>query len=289
MNGATDQGICLDCPNGQALINNSCINNCSNGDVNPPYCDNSTGNCHDPDNIQPHLYSPDRLTVIIPCVTVTGTVGQNGGVDYNNNDGDTIVGLLVDSQYSWLINSGDQQYISGHLQSEIICSYLNGQVPRECSGYTSHVLVPNEKQHVMMTGPYVKDTNHNNWGEIHPVYSITVTPVHNSTITENLYVQYPNYESNGWLGPHSSSHLKTVTMRDGLLLVDNFTLSNPSTSSQQINDIYLDTTDFTIHSISQHSPINFGPGQTITIVLVIDTPYWYYTGPLNIHFVVSGP
>jgi hypothetical protein len=27
----------------------------------------------------------------------------------------------------------------------------------------------------------------------------------------------------------------------------------------------------------------------VTIVLIIDTPYWYNIGPLNIHFVVSGP
>jgi hypothetical protein len=217
-------------------------------------------------------------------------VAENGGIDYNNNDGDTIVGLIVDSQFSSLVNSGDQRYISGHLQTEIICSNHNApSLPRECSNYASQILVPKEKQHVIITGPYVQDTNHYNWGEIHPVYSLTVTPVHNSTISENLYVQYPNHESNGWLGPSYQSHAKSVTIRDGLVLVDNFTFTNPTDATQQISDIYLDTPNFTIHSISPNPTITINSHTTVTIVLIIDTPYWYNIGPLNIHFVVSGP
>jgi hypothetical protein len=236
------------------------------------------------------LYSPDRLKVIDPCITVGGTVVENGGVDYNSRDADTIVDLKLDLQYQSLINPGARQYLSGHIQTEIICSNSAApNPPRECTGYASQVTIPGEKQHVIITGPYVYDTNHHDWAEIHPVYSLTIEYQHNTTISENLHVTYPNYEAKGWLGASHVSESKIVTVKDGLLLFDSIILNNTSATNQQITGIYVNTRDLTMHAMSKNPPIKFNSGESVTLTLTIDVPMWYYTGQVDFYFVASGP
>ena len=43
-----------------------------------------------------------------------------------------------------------------------------------CQGYTNQIPVPSEGQHITITGPYVLDTDHYDWAEIHPVYSLVI-------------------------------------------------------------------------------------------------------------------
>lgn len=74
-----------------------------------------------------------------------------------------------------LFRSNDQ-YQYGDLVVEIICVSPPSQsdaIPA-CQNYTNQIPVPNAGQHITITGPYVLDTEHYNWAEIHPVYSLVV-------------------------------------------------------------------------------------------------------------------
>lgn len=128
--------------------------------------------CHDPDSIWSHVYNPYRLNVIRPCITASGIVDNVTSED----DGDYHVRLALDSQYSNLTNSANKTYQYGDLVVEIICA-LSPASPQSailaCEGYTNNITIPSVNDHITVTGPYVLDTNHDNWAEIHPVYSLT--------------------------------------------------------------------------------------------------------------------
>lgn len=130
-------------------------------------------NCKDPDSISSHVYGPSRLQIVRACLTVSGTVAE-GSID-PNPDGDTHVGLRVDPQYQYLINDGDKQYQSGTLVLEIVCAHSVAplQPVIACQNYNNTIPIPAPHQHITVTGPYVLDTNHYDWAEIHPVYTLT--------------------------------------------------------------------------------------------------------------------
>jgi len=59
---------------------------------------------------------------------------------------------------------------------EIVCEFAVTQpdAVSACSGFHPAVVIPPVGSHVMIVGTYVRDTNHAQWMEIHPVSSITV-------------------------------------------------------------------------------------------------------------------
>ncbi len=136
----------------------------------PPSGDSS---CRDPGSISSHVYNPYRLTILRSCVTASGIVENV----FEEADGDYHVRLALDSQYSNLTNSANDQYQYGDLVVEIICALPISQsdaVPA-CQNYTNTITIPSVNDHITVTGPYVLDTAHSNWAEIHPVYTLTIS------------------------------------------------------------------------------------------------------------------
>ena len=128
--------------------------------------------CSDPASISSHVYNPDRLTIVNPCITASGIVENV----FEEADGDYHLRLALDSQYSNLTNSANDQYQYGDLVVEIICALPITQqdAVSACQGYTNNITIPSVNDHITVTGPYVLDTDHYNWAEIHPAYTLTV-------------------------------------------------------------------------------------------------------------------
>ena len=125
--------------------------------------------CSDPDDISSHVYNPYRLQQVQSCITASGTVDNV----LSENDGDYHIRLKLDAQYSNLTNSGNQQQY-GDLVVEVICATTITQADAvgPCQGYTNKIQIPSIGQHITVTGPYVLDTDHSYWAEIHPVYTL---------------------------------------------------------------------------------------------------------------------
>src|SRR3989475_9736126 len=167
------------CPPGQASINGACVNNCTNDAANPPSC-TSPVQCTDPDGINSHVYHPSRLTLVKSCITASGIVDRV----LTENDGDLHVRLRLDPAYSNLTNNANNQYQYGDLVVEIICvgPVSQADAVSACQNYTNNILIPRQGQHITVTGPYVLDTVHNNWAEIHPAYSLKIDPSTSTTV-----------------------------------------------------------------------------------------------------------
>jgi hypothetical protein len=135
-----------------------------------PASDHSS--CSDPDSISSHIYNSYRLNVIRSCITASGIVDNI----LQEADGDYHVRLALDSQYSNLTNSANDQYQYGDLVVEIICALpiTQSDAVWACQSYTNTILIPSVNDHITVTGPYVLDTDHHNWAEIHPAYTLTI-------------------------------------------------------------------------------------------------------------------
>jgi hypothetical protein len=129
--------------------------------------------CSDPDSISSHVYNPYRLTIIKPCITASGIVENV----FSEADGDYHVRLALDSQYINLTNSANDQYQYGDLVVEIICALpiTQSDAVSACQNYTNNITIPNVNDHITVTGPYVLDTEHSNWAEIHPAYTLAIS------------------------------------------------------------------------------------------------------------------
>ncbi|HEX9613673.1 MAG TPA: hypothetical protein VGA05_08665 [Candidatus Bathyarchaeia archaeon] len=129
--------------------------------------------CNDPDSISSHVYNPYRLTVIQSCITASGFVDNV----FQEADGDYHVRLALDPQYNNLTNRANDQYQYGDLVVEIICALpiTQSDAVSACQNYTNTITIPSVNDHITVTGPYVLDTAHSNWGEIHPVYTLTIS------------------------------------------------------------------------------------------------------------------
>ena len=129
--------------------------------------------CSDPDSISSHVYNPYRLNIVQSCITASGVVDNV----IQEADGDYHVRLALDSQYSNLTNSANDQYQYGDLVVEIICALpiTQSDAVSACQGYTNNITIPSINDHITVTGPYVLDTDHYNWAEIHPVYTLTIS------------------------------------------------------------------------------------------------------------------
>jgi len=91
-------------------------------------------------------------------------------------DGDYHLRLALDSQYSNLTNAGNQHQYND-LVVEIICALpiTQSDAVSACQNYTNNITIPSINDHITVTGPYVLDTNHYNWAEIHPVYTLAIS------------------------------------------------------------------------------------------------------------------
>ena len=140
-----------------------------------------TGTCDD--TLWNHVYHAHRLIVKQQCMAVTGTIvdATNGkepdGVRHEA-DGDTHGWLKVDTQFQDLLNPGNLSNEGGNLVFEIVCKFPVTQpdAVSSCVGYGTTIKIPPVGSHVKVVGSYVRDTNHAQWMEIHPVTSITVIP-----------------------------------------------------------------------------------------------------------------
>ena len=138
---------------------------------------------HCDDTLWQHVYNPTRLIVKQPCLAVTGTIvdATNGrepdGVRHEA-DGDTHGWLKVDQQFQDLLNPGNMSNEGGNLVFEIVCKFNVTQADAKpaCANFQDPVAIPRVGSHVQIVGSYVRDTNHAQWMEIHPVSSITVIP-----------------------------------------------------------------------------------------------------------------
>ena len=132
-----------------------------------------SSSCSDPDSISSHVYNPYRLNVIKSCITASGVVGNV----FEEADGDYHVRLALDSQYSNLTNSANEQYQYGDLVVEIICALpiTQSDAVSACQNYANNITIPSVNDQITVTGPYVLDTDHSNWAEIHPVYGLTIS------------------------------------------------------------------------------------------------------------------
>jgi hypothetical protein len=135
--------------------------------------DNIASTCHDPDSVRSHVYNPDRLEVVSQCVTVSGTVENV----LPERDGDYHIRLRLDPAYANLTNESNDRYQYGDLVVEIICARAVTQPDAitACENYSNPIPIPTIGQHITVSGPYVLDTDHYGWAEIHPVYSLTIS------------------------------------------------------------------------------------------------------------------
>ena len=134
---------------------------------------NNGPSCHDPDSINSHIYNPGRLVVQKSCITVSGTVDKV----ISEDDGDYHLRLRLDPAYGNLTNGANDQYQYGDLVVEIICAHAVTQQDAiaACENYVNSIPVPQEGSHITVSGPYVLDSGHYYWAEIHPVYSLTMS------------------------------------------------------------------------------------------------------------------
>jgi hypothetical protein len=199
---------------------------------------------------------------------------------------------MLDPAYKDLTNAANDQYQFGGLVVEIICVGPITYPPAvsACQGYANMIPVPNVGQHITITGPYVLDTEHYNWAEIHPVYSLTVSgasvgaTVH---VEENIYISYPDGATNGWLGPSPRSLVTAATVDSGNQFTETLSLYSTSTFAEQITSITISNPGFSMVSISPSPPISFSAGETVSVTLIIQAPDVYYHGPLDIQIAAS--
>lgn len=132
----------------------------------------SASACGDP---HAHVYSPDRLRLYSPCVTLTGAIQS----ETPQADGDFHVRLRVDPGQTCAgrpcLNGGNTSEQAGDLVLEPVCENPISQADAvdACRGYHNPLVLPPVNSHVEVMGAFVLDLDHG-WNEIHPLESVTV-------------------------------------------------------------------------------------------------------------------
>jgi hypothetical protein len=118
-----------------------------------------------------YVYSPKRLVIQQPCVTVRGTVIKTKHV----SDGDVIVIVALDPEYAHFSNEGNHRnYGKDTLELELVCrAPMFKFFVWRCWTCNNTLLIPRVGDHIEADGVYVLDTNHRHM-EIHPVTRLTV-------------------------------------------------------------------------------------------------------------------
>jgi hypothetical protein len=110
-----------------------------------------------------YVYSPERLAIHEPCVTVRGVVLEVR----HPIDADAVVFLKPDPEYA-RYSSGDR------FELEIVCKHpLFRFFVFRCWSCVNRIQVPRTGDHIEADGFYVEDLAHRHM-EIHPVTRITV-------------------------------------------------------------------------------------------------------------------
>ncbi len=123
-------------------------------------CDNS---------LWDHVYTPTRLHILNPCITITGTITKIE----RESDGDDHILLKVDSKYDHLTNIFNKLLMKGNIVMEIICKgEADKDAQKACEGYTNKIITPKEGSYIKVTGSFVIDKPYG-WTEIHPISKIT--------------------------------------------------------------------------------------------------------------------
>lgn len=131
--------------------------------------------CTQPSDPSSHVYHPDRLQVLQPCITVSGLID----FERKEADGDYHIGLKLDPQYASLVNACNATCLNGaehgDLVLEPVCELpvTQADAVSACVSYHNPIVVPPVGAHVTVTGAYVLDLDHG-WTEIHPVMTITL-------------------------------------------------------------------------------------------------------------------
>lgn len=132
--------------------------------------------CLQPSDPSSHVYHPDRLQVLQPCITVSGLID----FERKEADGDYHIGLKLDPTYASLVNACNTTCLNGaehgDLVLEPVCELpvTQADAVSACAGYHNPLVLPPVGAHVIVTGAYVLDLDHG-WTEIHPVMTITPT------------------------------------------------------------------------------------------------------------------
>ncbi|MDQ6723607.1 MAG: hypothetical protein M3Z01_05010 [Thermoproteota archaeon] len=149
--------------------------------INPSNTDNNTttidttsstnlqiGQCDE--SLWNHVYHPERLQIIDRCKTVSGVIDSIK----TEVDGDYHISLILDPQFSNLINSANVNGQFGDMIVEPICQQPITQLDAlsGCSNFHQVIDIPEVGSHVNVTGSYVLDNQHGGWAEIHPVTSM---------------------------------------------------------------------------------------------------------------------
>jgi|SRR6188472_3926227 len=122
-----------------------------------------------------HVWGPERLRVVSPCITATGTIESIE----KQTDGDVHVGLRPDPQFEGLLNAASMKGMSGNVNVEPICfqeKIKESEAKEACGNFFQNISVPPEGSHVRVTGSFVIDEGAGGWTEIHPVTSIVPIP-----------------------------------------------------------------------------------------------------------------
>jgi hypothetical protein len=149
----------------------------------PPTAAHTTSSACRPGDPLANVYHPDRLLVVKPCMTVSGTVRSVTA----EADGDTHFDLALDGSFVSLLKPANYTGQHGWLVAEIVPAdkpgCVPGQPPRPASGTYDYgtctgagETAPPIGTHVYVTGPYVLDEDHGGWAEIHPVWQVSTTP-----------------------------------------------------------------------------------------------------------------
>lgn len=127
-----------------------------------------------------HVYHPQRLKVLKPCATVTGTIvdathGKRKQGCRSEADGDLHCWLHLDPGQEAYINAMNVKNEGGNLVFEPMCQHRVTQTDAKaaCKNWRQGLTLPPVGTHVKLTGASVLDTQHGH-KEVHPVSAIAV-------------------------------------------------------------------------------------------------------------------
>jgi hypothetical protein len=127
--------------------------------------ESAPGKCDD--SLWNHVYNPSRLQIVDKCITVTGVIDSIR----SERDGDLHIRLRLDPPHAHLVNQANQENQFGDLVLEPICigKVIQATAISACLNFHQDIDIPPIGSHVQVTGSYVKDKEHGEWTEIHPI------------------------------------------------------------------------------------------------------------------------